>query len=168
MHRSLSFDACASSSTRGKQHSDRTNHPQHKRGAYKKWSKDDLTLALAAVKSTFHSPHHLTFEAAESRYHIPRATLYRYMQTTSSAIASAPRFSHPSDITDLVITTTRSGTPRTLLDSDTEMKLLQLAYKMEEMVIPVDLDMLRLKAMRLHYAANNTPITEENELTLAS
>ena len=40
--------------------------------------------------------------------------------------------------------------------------------KMEEMCIPVDLDMLRFKAMRLHYAQNNIPITAENELTSAS
>ena len=39
---------------------------------------------------------------------------------------------------------------------------------MEEMVVPVDLDQFRYKAMRLHMAANNIPVTEENESKMAS
>jgi hypothetical protein len=39
---------------------------------------------------------------------------------------------------------------------------------MEEMYIPVDLNQLLYKAMRLHLSANNIPITAENELKVAS
>lgn len=141
---------------------------QNKRGAYKSWSKDDMTHALRAVRSAKNSPYHLSFDDAECIYHIPHSTLYDYVQKTTTAIASAPRGSLPNDITDTVIQTTRSGTPVTLLDSESEHKLLTWVFRMEEMCIPVDLDQLRYKAMRLHFSANNIPITAENELKVAS
>jgi hypothetical protein len=141
---------------------------KNKRGAYKKWSQDDLSLALAAVRAPKNSPHHLSFEDAERKHHVPHNTIYRYMQKTKAAIASAPRGSWPNEITNNVIATTRSGTPRTLLNRHTEQQLLTWVFKMEEMCVPVDLDQLRLKAMRLHFSSKNIPITPENELKMAS
>ena len=167
-HRSLSLDAAALSSSHPTP-SIRSNKCQkRKRQTYKKWSQDDLSAALTAIRSSRNSPHHLSYEAAERKYHVPHSTLDRYMQKTRAAIASAPRGSWPNEITDNVIATTHSGTPRTLLDSDTEQKLLTWVFKMEEMCIPVDLDQLRLKAMRLHLSSKNIPITAENEHKMAS
>lgn len=167
-HRSLSLDAAAAAAALSQLHTHSKKSKKSKRGSYKSWSKDDLLLAVAAVRSAKNSPHHLSFEKAERKYHVPHSTLHDYMQKTSAAIASAPRGSRPSDIIDNVVSTTRSGTPRTLLDSDTEQQLLTWVFKMDEMCIPVDLDQLRYKAMRLHLCANNIPITAENEHIFAS
>ena len=167
-HRSVTLDLASAKVLQQHEHTHSKKTKKKPRGAYKKWSQDDLALALAAVKSAKNSPHHLTFEAAERKYHIPHSTLYDYMRTTQTAIASAPRASRPDEITNHVIATTRAGTPRTLLNNDTEQKLLTWVFKMEEMCIPVDLDQLRYKAMRLHLSANNIPITVDNELKMAS
>lgn len=167
-HRSLSLGSAPSWSSHPTQRKANKRKQKDMRGAYKKWSQDDLSLALAAIRAPKNSPRHLSFEAAERKHHVPQATIYRYLQKTTAAIASAPRGSRPNEISDNVIATTRSGTPHRLLTTDTEQQLLTWVFKMEEMCIPVDLDQLRLKAMRLHLSANNIPITVENELQQAS
>ena len=147
---SLSLGAVPLSSPPPTQRTASNKSKRKKRGPYKKWSKDDMAVAPAAVRCAKNSPQHLSFERAEHQHHVPHTTLNRYMQKTSAAIAAAPRGSRSNEITDNVIATTRSGTPRTLLNSDMEQQLLTWVFKMEETCVPVDLDQLRLKAMRLH------------------
>ena len=108
-HRSLYFDAAAAAAVLHGLHKRTNKTTKAQRGSYKKWSTDDLSLALAAIRSPKNSPHHLSFEAAERKYHIPHSTIHDYMTQIANKIAAAPRGSRPNDIAHDVINTTQSG-----------------------------------------------------------
>ena len=166
--RSLSFDASALEASH---HKPPTKHHSKatKRGrAYKEYSNDDLQTALINFRKASRSSHPLSAEDAARPLHIPPSTLRRYNKLVDQAIASSPRGADISHVMETVIATTHSGTPRTLLDHDTEAQLINWAKTMCEMTIPVDLDMFRLKAKRLQFASHNIPITDENRLDIAS
>jgi hypothetical protein len=166
--RSLSFDASALQASRpNASTSHRTS--ASKRGHYTQlYSKDDLHTAVTRYRAASRSPHPLSYAAAGRPHHVPTQTLRRYIRKIDAAIAASPRGADVNVVVETVISTTHSGNPNTLIDTATEDKLIAWAKQMEEMCIPVDLDMLRLKAKRLHYATHNIALTDENRLNSAS
>jgi hypothetical protein len=141
----------------------------NKRGPYQQaYSKDDLQHALTTYRSASRSRHPLSIEDAARPSHVPPATLRRYNRRVNEAIISSPRGADIAGVMETVINTTRSGNPHTLLNSETEALLLVWVTTMAEMTIPVDLDMLRLKAKRLQFATQNIALTDENLLDTAS
>jgi hypothetical protein len=140
-----------------------------KRGQYgKTYKKADLVLALSDYRSACRTGRKMTFERAGAPYNIPPSTLRRVHRKTEVAIASAPRHSIPDEVAATAVTTSRTGKHKRLLTDEYEHKLCEYINLCKDMTHPVDVDVVKLKAKRLSFAANNVPITEENKEEAAS
>lgn len=139
------------------------------RGPYKKsYSHAKILLALADLRSARLSGRKLSHASAGAPYGIPGSTVHDWEKKTSIAIASAPRYSIPAEVMETAVSTTRTGLHLRLITEPTEAKLVTWIHQCDDVAQPPDTLSVRLKAMRLHYAENDTPITSENYDKLAS
>ena len=147
---------------------DALNSPS-KRGPYKKsYTKDDIFDALTTYRNAQRLGTPMTFTRAGSPYNIPDSTLRYYHRKTSLAIAMSPRHAVPTEVMAAAVTASSAATHRRLLNDDFEQKLMQYITTCRELAQPLDIHMIRHKAQRLHYAANNIALTAENRDILAS
>ena len=139
------------------------------RGPYKNtYTKDNIVAALAAHRSAAHAGTKLTLEQAGSPYNIPASTMRRFHRKTEQAVSSAPRHSIPAEVRTTAVFASRSGSNRRLLSAEVEEKLVDYIELCKQMCHPIDVDVVKLKAKRLHFATHNIPITDQNRSELAS
>lgn len=139
------------------------------RGPYKNtYTKDDIIAALTAYRSAASAGRRINFSQAGAPYHIPASTLRRYHRKTELAIATAPRHSITNDVLTTVVSTSLTGQHKRLLTDEDEKKLVHYIDLCKQMCHPLDVDTVKLKAKRLHFAVNNIPITDKNRTELAS
>ena len=134
----------------------------------KTYTKHNILSALTTYRNAQRSGTPMTFTRAGSPYNIPDSTLRYYHRKTSLAIAMSPRHAVPAEVMAEAVTTSIAATHRRLLNDDMEHKLMEYITICRELAQPLDIHMIRHKAQRLHYAANNIPLTDENRHTLAS
>ena len=139
------------------------------RGPYKNaYTNADLIAALTAYRSATHSGRTINFAQAGAPYHIPASTMRRFHRKTEIAITTAPRHSIPTEVLTTAVTTTRAGKHKRLLTDDVEKKLIDYIDLCKQMCHPIDVDVVKLKAKRLHFATHNIPLTDQNRNELAS
>lgn len=140
-----------------------------KRGPYKKtYTKDDILAALTRYRNAERAGRPISFAAAAAPCIIPDSTLRYYHRKTLTAIVTSPRHAVPSEVMAAAITASSAATHRRLLTDEMEQKLIQWIDSSRDLAQPPDVFMIRHKAQRLHYAANQKPLRDENRLTIAS
>jgi len=132
------------------------------------YSKSDILLALSDYRSARLAGRKISFSQAAASYHIPPTTLRRAHRKAEDAIAHAPRYSTPAEVVVTAVTTSRAGSHLRLLSNDVERKLVDYINLCKDMAHPIDVDVVKHKAKRLHYATHNIPITAENRDDMAS
>lgn len=140
------------------------------RGPYKKgYTKSDVLLALSdhrsAIRAAAGNP--ITFAQAGAPYNVPPSTVRDAHRKTQLAIARAPRHSDTETIIETAVRTTLNGAHKRLLTPELEQQLCAYIEMCKQMAHPLDVDVVRLKAQRLHFSSNNIPITDANHTTLA-
>lgn len=125
-------------------------------------------LALSDHRSAIRAGRKITFEQAGAPYHIPASTVRDAHHKTQLAIARAPRHSDTEQIIEAAVKTTLSGAHKRLLTPQLEQQLCTYIDTCKQLAHPIDVDVVRHKAQRLHYASKNIPITDENRDTMAS
>jgi hypothetical protein len=134
-----------------------------KRGEYKKnYSLSDVLLAVNEYRSAAHSPRPTSISRVAARHNMPHQTLRDAIRRTDHAIATAPRYSTPSQVMETAVSTNQTGTHLLMLTPDVEQQLITYIDTCKALAHPVTIYHVRHKAKRLYFATHNTPTTDQN------